>query len=283
MSATGTKSMPPPLAKAAAQKPTNTATSPLTMREIAFQPPRIVLHAVEGWGKTSTAAFAPDAAIIMARGETGYDTLLGGQRVPQVLATVAETWTDLLGLLDALIAEPSPSCKTLALDAAGGIERLCHEHVCARDFGNDWGERGFSAYQKGYDVAVTDWLAMLNKLDALKGRGVSVVILSHCAVRNFKNPLGADYDRYISDVHNKTWAVTSRWADAVLFGNFLTILDKQDGREKGIGGTERVLYAERRDAYDAKNRYGMPAQMKIPNDPAQVWPTIWSAITGKEV
>jgi len=248
-----------------------------------FKPPRIVLNGVEGWGKTSTSAFAPNPAILMAAGETGYETLLGAGLVPQVDAARVESWQQLLDTLDAL-AENCPY-QVLAFDALGGFERLCHEHVCRRDFNGDWGEKGFSSYQKGYDVAVTDWLTFLSKLDRIRERGVTMLLLGHVQIRPFKNPLGEDYDRYVADVHHKTWGVTHKWADAILFGQFRTVLDDMGGaRPKGIGGTDRVLYCQRRDAFDAKNRYGMPDELEVPNDPKLVWPTIWNAITrGKEV
>ncbi|HUW30151.1 MAG TPA: hypothetical protein VM223_00910, partial [Planctomycetota bacterium] len=60
--------------------------------EPTFQPPRIVLNAVEGWGKTSTAAFSPKPAILMAAGETGYQTLLGAGLVPEVDTAFANSW-----------------------------------------------------------------------------------------------------------------------------------------------------------------------------------------------
>jgi len=72
-----------------------------------FKPPRIVLNGVEGWGKTSTSAFAPNPAILMAAGETGYETLLGAGLVPQVDAARVESWQQLLDTLDAL-AENCP-------------------------------------------------------------------------------------------------------------------------------------------------------------------------------
>ena len=117
--------------------------------EARFRPPRIVLNAVEGRGKSSWAAFAPEPAILMAQGETGYETLLGVGLVPQVDAAYVSDWHGLLALLDKMAQVEEPMHKVLALDALGGFERLCHEHVCRRDFGGDWGEKGFSSYQKG--------------------------------------------------------------------------------------------------------------------------------------
>lgn len=161
---------------------------------------------------------------------------------------------------------------------------MCHEFICRRDFNGDWGEKGFASYQRGPDVAVSEWLKLLAILDRLHDSGKIVLILSHCKIKTFKNPLGADYDRYVSDVHDKTWSVTAKWADCVLFGNFYSVVESAERkpealrRGKGIGGTERVIYTERRDAFDAKNRYGMPEVIDIPHDPSVVWETIYSNI-----
>jgi len=249
-----------------------------------FAPPRILLNAVEGWGKTTMGAYAPEPAFLMAQGETGYETLLGSNLVPSVGAARIDGWGDLLNVVPTLT-----SYKTVVLDALGGFERLCHEFICARDFENDWGERGFTAYQKGYDVAITEWLKLLAGLDKLRDTGVVIVILSHCRIKTFKNPLGADYDRYVSDVHDKTWAVTGKWSDAILFGNFFSAVETERSKKpealkkgKGIGGAERVIYTERRDAFDAKNRYGMTETIDIPNDSTAVWSTIWNEITNRK-
>ena len=128
----------------------------LAVPEAFFAPPRLILNAVEGWGKTTAGAYAPDPAILMARGESGYTTLLGVGSVPAVPTATVDSWQKLLGLLDQLVA--GTDRKTLVLDALGGFERLCQEHVCACDFDGDWGERGFMSFQKGYELSATEWL-----------------------------------------------------------------------------------------------------------------------------
>ena len=128
-------------------------------------------------------------------------------------------------------------------------------------------------------MAVVDWSLLLQRLDRINQRGAAIILLSHCKVKPFKNPLGPDFDRYVSDVHEKTWGLTAKWADAVLFGNFVTIVAEVNERGtkktgKGVGGSDRVLYTERCDGFDAKNRYGMPPIINLANDPAQMWHTI---------
>ncbi|MBN2138178.1 MAG: ATP-binding protein [Sedimentisphaerales bacterium] len=274
-------SVPPPTQSAAPA-----AVPVLGKVRAKFLPPKIALNCVEGWGKTSCGAYAPKPAILMARGETGYLTLLGTQSVPNIDNVVVESWQSLLALLGDLASKESLPYKTLVLDAVGGFERLCHEYVCFRDFNGDWGEKGFTSYQQGYEVAVSDWLRMLALLDQVNAKGVIILLLGHTQIRPFKNPMGPDFDRYIADIHHKTWAVTHKWVDAALFGTYLTVVDNvskgRNPKGKGIGGTQRILYTERRDSFDAKNRYGMPNEIDIPNDPSQIWSTIWSHIYRKE-
>jgi hypothetical protein len=243
---------------------------------------RLILNAVEGWGKTSCVSHAPNPAIIMIGGETGYQTLLSAGRVPSVDAVRVTTWPELMGVVDDCIGG---KYGVLGIDALGGAERALHEHVCQRDFAGDWGERGFLSFHKGYEQSVGDWLTLLAKLDRVRETGTHIVLLSHCKVTTFKNPLGADYDKYVADCHAKTWGVSHKWADAVLFGTFYSVIEKNrpgDQKGKAKAGVDRVLYTEHRDAYDAKNRFGLPDCIDIPDDPSAIWSTIHNSIFNKE-
>ena len=261
---------------------------PPTKREELLTPavprplvPRICVHAVEGFGKTSLAAYAPAPYVLMGKGEAGYTTLLSAGLVPAVPAIEVTRWIDLLSLLNELANDPQGR-KTLVLDTIGSFERLCHEYICAKEFKGDWGERGFTAYQRGYDIAASEWTGMLSSLDEVHRHGVTIL-----RVATYKNPLGADFDRFVPDLHTKTWAPTHRWCDAVLFGNFFTVIDdekraKRTGRGTGIGGTDRILYTEHRDGYDAKNRFGMEPELWMDGGPSAAWPALWSAIVRKD-
>lgn len=262
------------------QKPQIPARPKFAMAEPKFTPPRIVLNAVEGWGKTTAIAYAPKPAIIMAGDETGYDTLLGKGLVPAIQKTSVSKWQDLLNLLSDIEASSDLPFRTLGFDALNGFEKMCHTFVCARDYQNEWGDKGFGSYQKGYDTAINDWIGFLSRLERIRNKGIMIVIAGHVQIRPYKNPLGADFDRFVSDVHQKTWGITAKWADAVLFGNFITVTDedKKTKRSKGIGGSDRIIYTERRDAFDAKNRYAMPAEIEIPDDPTKIFSTIWEHI-----
>lgn len=241
--------------------------------------------AVEGWGKTTYGALAPDAAILMAKGETGYLTLLSGGLVPKLPHVTLESWPQTLAMIDDLIADPQGR-KTFVFDAAGGFERQCHEFVCQRDFEGDWGEKGFASYGRGPEVSVSEWIKLLVKLDALHQKhAVGIIVLSHAKVKGFKNPDGPDYDRYVSDLHEKSWSAINRWADMVLFGTHVTAVVGTKGdvmkKGKGQGGTARVVYTERRAAWDAKNRFNLPESIDIPSDRTLTYSTIHDLINTK--
>lgn len=240
----------------------------------------IVLNAVEKWGKTSTAAFAgsPDEiALVLAPGETGYTELAAANLVPAVDYLRLRDWSEFLTTLRAFT--PKRQYRVLALDALTGLERLCHEHVCQRDYNGDWGKRGFSNYQQGYQVAQSEWLLALSLLDRIRETGTDVILLGHVLIKKFSNPAGEDFDRYICSVHEKTWEPTKQWADAILFGTYVTVVDDHG---KGIGRNDRVIYTQRRDAWDAGNRYGMPERIDLTNNPQNTWGLISKYFPKKE-
>ncbi len=249
-------------------------------------PNRYILHAVEGWGKTSFGAQTPKPIFIQTRGETGLETLIDAKQLPETPHfPEVQDWNSLLGAIDVLITEPH-DYRTLITDTVNGGERLCHEHVCQRDFAGDWTDRGFMGYQRGFEVALADWREFLGKLDRLRvERRMAIMMLCHTKVATFKNPEGPDYDRYQPDCNPKTWALTHKWADVVLFGNFEVIVqtDKAGAKKgKGSGGQQRMLYTERHASYDAKNRLGLPEEVDMGNSAAEAWANFIQAIkTGR--
>ena len=158
---------------------------------------RLIVAAVEGWGKTSMIAYAPNAAIVQVQTETGYETLLRAGRVPEVDYATVTNWPELLTVVNDVA---SSSYGVLGIDAMGGAERLCHELVCARDYKGDWSAKGFLNFMAGYDSSVAEWLKLLAALERARANNTHVVLLSHIKVATFRNPEGTDYDRYVAKI-----------------------------------------------------------------------------------
>jgi hypothetical protein len=244
-------------------------------------PNRAVVHGPEGSGKTSLAACAPKPVVLMTKGETGLDTLINAGRVPKIPHfPELKDWPELLAAIDALRREPH-DFRTLVIDTLNGAERLCHEFVCQRDFEGRWGRDGFSAFMTGYDVSLAEWRILLDALDHLRAeRRMSILALAHTKVSTFRNPEGADYDRYAVDLHAKTWGLTHKWADMVLFLNFVSIVEarRNDAKGKAHGGSRRVIFTTRTAAFDAKNRHGLPDQIDAGSSAVEAWSNFVAAL-----
>lgn len=227
---------------------------------------RIIVNCAEGWGKTTLLAACPNPLLIMAPNESGFVTLRQSNRVADVPCVQPTTLDELIAVLR---DEDVRGFATVCLDAMGGFVDMIAAEVLKNQFSND--PQKFASYGKGQSVVESEWLRVLSALESLP---VSVVIASHAEIQNFANPEGDNYSRFVGDTPKAVWAATKRWADAVLFGTFYTAV--QDG--KGKGGTDRVLYTEHRASHDAKNRWGMPAMLKMPNDPAKVYDEVFKYI-----
>lgn len=253
-------------------------------------PNRYVLHGREGWGKTSFAAMMPNPFFIQTKGETGLDTLISAGQLPETphLPEIVE-WSEFMDALE-WVRENSNGYKTLVIDALNGAERLCHEHVCKRDFNGDWTDKGFMGYMRGYEVALADWRLFLGLMDAIRTeRRMTTVFICHTKVATFKNPEGADFDRYQPDLTPRTWALTHKWADVVMFGNFEAVVgqvteNKKTGAQKGKAMAQnRILLTESHAAYDAKNRLGLDSEIEMGSSPQEAWANFKAAvIRGRE-
>lgn len=215
----------------------------------------------------------------MPADETGLITLLDNGIVKNVpYLPPWQSWSDVLDSIDEL-TRAEHKYKAFALDGLGSIESLCHQHVCNRDYQGKFNKDGFLSYQQGYETSLGDWRMFLGKLDQLRlAKRMSIIILAHTKITPFRNPLGDDYDRYNVDCHHKTWAVTHKWADIILFANYHVESTKSGGRHKGRGGDQRFLHTEYSAAWDAKNRHNLPETIDMGHSAAEAWTNFRSAL-----
>lgn len=249
-------------------------------------PNRYVLHAPEKWGKSSFGAQAPKPVFVQSKGETGLDPLISAGLIKETAHfPESQSWDEFLAYIRALRDEDH-EYKTLVIDTINGAERLCHEFVCERDFENNWSDKGFASYQKGPEVALSEWRVLLALLDEIRTqKRMTVFALCHTKVGKYQNPHGPDYDRFLPDMDRRTWALTAKWTDVILFGNFEDTVtavreNKKTGEQKGkgVGGNVRLVYTEKSAAYDAGNRIGLPPEIEMGSSAAEGWRNFIEAI-----
>lgn len=237
---------------------------------VEHKAPRIVLLGVEKIGKSTFAAGAESAIFLPIKGEEGVDDL-DVAKFPR-----AETFDDVLEAVTTLIRDEH-EYKTFVIDSASALEpviwsKLCEESNC------DSIEKVGGGYGKGYIEAANKWRSLMDGLDRLRSKGISVILIGHVKVKRFDDPLGASFDQYQFDLHEKVHLALQRWADSILFANSETIVKTEDvgfNKEKKTGKDltgARWIFTQKRPGHPGGGRgvYGR-LPYKLPLD--------WAAFT----
>lgn len=244
-------------------------------------PARFLFYGPEGVGKTSFAAQSKDPVIIQSKGETGAETLISsGQIAPTPHVEVVQWEAYLDGLKQ--LREGKHDYKTCVVDTLNGVENLLYDFVCREDYGGRWsgGKDSFMSWHQGYRAATNHWQEMLDILDDLRShRNMAVILLAHQQVTSYDNPEGSDYHRITPDLYKEQYHLVRKWTDGIIYLNFLTEVN-DDG--KGVDGTTRVGYTERRAAFDAKNRYGLGSFFSLGENAQEAWSNFTSLFKKKE-
>lgn len=215
-------------------------------------PVKLVAYGVEGIGKTTLASQCPNPLIL--------DTEDGSKRLDVARVSVPDWQSLTLAVRE--LAVDRQGFETIVIDSIDWAERACKEWTCkqhGKKSLEDW------PYGKGHVLFAETFATLLDACDRLCDTGLHVVLVAHTKVVKTSPPDQTEgFDRWELDLDKRTAPSVKEWADAVLFLNYrMRIIEGSDGRSKGIGGKDRVIYAERSAAYDAKNRFGLPPEMPM--------------------
>lgn len=211
------------------------------------KPPRVVLYAPEGVGKTTfgTSTEAP-LFICTERGTDNFE-------VPRVNC---KSWTEVKEVLNYLATEKH-EFKSLVIDTLDWLEALLIDDICKAENKKSIEDFGFG---KGFVKLEEASRNFVKGLDYLIDHGISVYLLAHAKIEKFNDPELADpLDRWQMKCHKRTTAIYKEWADAVLFANH----DRQVVDGKAIGGYSRKVWGTHTAARDAKNRYSIPDGIEL--------------------
>jgi hypothetical protein len=218
---------------------------------------RAIFSGTEGIGKTTLATQIPDSIIV--------DTEDGSGQI-DCARVLALDWRAIEFATKELIAD-TQGYKTVIFDSADWLERALIEWMLKQSGKKSIEDYGFG---KGYTILQEHFSRFLALCDELIAKGIHVIFVAHTKTVRVSPPDQTDgYDSYALKLTKQVSPLLKEWSDLYLFANYkIQIVEGNDGKLKALGGKERVMYANRCAAWDAKNRFGLPDEM--PMDFAQV-------------
>jgi len=246
------------------------------------RPTAAVIYGMPGIGKTSMAAATPSPIFITGPFDQGVETLKSTGQLSSDIPNLpaCRNMADFHSQVEwATTAEHDR--KTLVIDNIGDIMDLLHAEVKRRDFKDD--QTAYASYEVGARVnAPNDVRTMLSALDRVRDRGMSVILVGHARIQEIKDPSTANYDKWLPDMSKYSWPLISRWADLVVFQNFVTYVvgsNKEETKKgKARGGQERVMYCTNHASYEAKNRHNLPDEIPMGDSGVSAWTNLINAI-----
>ncbi len=220
------------------------------------RPPCVLIHGIDGVGKTTFAADAPNPIFLGA--ERGTDQL-NVARFP-----VPRNWEEVLAMVKELALSDMHDYQTLAIDSMDWLEQILFKSIC-EEYRQPTIELAGGGFGKGYVVALTRWQILRDMIEELREkRKMTLCLIAHSEVVTFTDPqTQTAYQRYELKLHRRAAAMWREYVDAVLFANF-QIFQKSDGnRVQSFGDGARILQTDRRPGWDAKNRYGLPLKIDL--------------------
>jgi len=227
-----------------------------------FKAQKIIVYGPPGLGKTTFGCTFERP--ILLRTEDGAGAI-DVPTFPQLATTVEEIRQAISALCSA-----EHGFKTLVIDSLDWLEPIIWAATSAR---LNVASIETPGYGKGYVEAESEWRTIIGDLDVLRTWGVNVVLVAHSEIKRVEPPDSDPYDRYQIKLHKRAWALWQEWADMLLFANYeRRLLKQKDGGKSGDdkyraeGTGERVIYTDERPAFLAKNRWSLPAKIRIGQD-----------------
>lgn len=217
-----------------------------------------MIHGQAGVGKSTFASGWPDPLFIDAEKRTEH---------LDVARVEVNSWKEVLGVMGEIYRAEEPPCKTIVFDTVDHIEYMIHDHLCKEARVSGIEDVG-GGYGKGYTAALDEWRSFVLKLEKLRAKGFSVLLLAHSHVKTFKNPLGEDYDKWQLKMNAKAANFLREKMDAVGFAHFEDFVkDAKSAMDKAkavdLEESRRVLTFRHSAAFESKQGINLPDEIGL--------------------
>lgn len=216
------------------------------------RPRRTLVFGVQGVGKSSFGASAPDSIFIPT--EDGLDGIDCAQ------FPLARKTADVVAAIGELLQQEH-TFRNVVIDSLDWLERMIWDDVC-QEFGAKYLEKADGGYGKGFSYTLPRWRQLLDGLGALRDRrDMGVVLIAHAKAEKFQTPENSAHDRFAPRLHKLAGALVQEWCDEVFFATYSSITDP--ARVKAANAPERVMRTCESPTHVAKNRLNMPPELPL--------------------
>lgn len=221
---------------------------------IEIKPPKIVLYGPSGIGKSTFAAQAPNPLVIDVE---------GGMNLINVAKHKVKSFEEMMETLVALSTQDH-NFQYVVVDSIDWLERIMIRYLCSTNNAktiNDPNCKAFS-FGRGEKLLMTLWERFINALNSLHAtKNMGIILIAHNQITKFNDPMTESYDKHSLKLEKRSGEFVKEWAECILFADLKVKIEEEEvgfkntvNRGKEVG---RVLYTEKRPAFEAKNRYGL--------------------------
>lgn len=252
------------------------------------KPPLITIVGTPGTGKTTLGALFPKAIILPTEDGTAVFENWDDDAQPDVLPRLPKAAKDdagnmtrstkdaLIAIMDELMSEEH-DYQTLVVDSITTLDALFGHEIALRDDVGTVADAS-GGFHKGF-AEVAKWHAeFIYKCEQLRAvKGMAVVFLAHTGIKKIRNrpDAAADYSVFSLDMDAQALAPYVSQSDAVLYLKKEEFVVGSDQNRKGqttkygrvtqTGDRKLITTGDGQVGYiNAKNRYGMPAEIDVP-------------------
>jgi hypothetical protein len=219
--------------------------------------PIISIYGEEGTGKTTLAVKFPKPLALLY--EVGVPRGMSIDAVQDVGNFDAS-----MTVLSEIYKDPQ-GYQSLVIDTLDVFEPMVIAATCAE---HGWKSIEQPPYGRGYIEAATKWRRFIAAITAIRNKhDMAIVMTCHAHIERIDDPRVPSYTSYQMRLHRRARALIMDACDAVFFlGDDLRVITESGGfndRTRGTSDNKRYLFSERRPAFAAKNRFGMPPKIPV--------------------